>query len=142
MSATQRLVQVALLLVVLSLVWLRADRPAWGQELNAAERARLEKEAAGLTAKGVALDRQGNYDEAIRLLRNALALRRRLYPATQFPDGHPALAQSLSWLGFLLQVRGELAEAEPLYREALALYRKLHPEAQFPGGHPDLARSL
>ena len=46
---------------------------------------------------------QGNYDEAILLMRDALALRRALH------DGpHPELAEHLNDLGFLLGEAGQL----------------------------------
>jgi CHAT domain-containing protein/Flp pilus assembly protein TadD len=142
MSVTQRLGRAALFVAVVTLVRLPAERAAWSQELSAAERKRLEREAAELDAKADAFYRQVQYDEALRLLRETLALRRKLYPEAQFPAGHPDLAQNMNNMGALLQARVDWAGAEPFLREALAMRRKLYPKAQFPEGHPDVAQSL
>jgi tetratricopeptide (TPR) repeat protein len=125
MSVTQRLGQVAFVLAVLTIMWLRAERAAWGQELSAAHRAGLEQEAAKLQEKGDALYRQGRYEEAIRLVRDALAMRRKLYSENPFPGGHPALTESLNNLGELLHARSDRARAELFYRDALAMYQRL-----------------
>ena len=54
---------------------------------------------------------------------NALAAQgagpaRQLFPKKQYPQGHPALAQSLSNLGFLLQAQEKFTAAEPFLRGA------------------------
>jgi CHAT domain-containing protein len=69
-------------------------------------------------------------------------MRRRLYPADTYPDGHPDLAGSLNNLGYVLEAQGRPAAAEPLFREALAMRRRLYPADTYPDGHPDLAGSL
>jgi tetratricopeptide (TPR) repeat protein len=89
-------------------------------------------QAASLNNVGNLLWKRREYAQAEPLLREALALYRKLYPR-----GHPDLAASLNNLGGLLLERGEYAQAEPLLREALALGRKLYPQ-----GHPHLAASL
>jgi CHAT domain-containing protein/Tfp pilus assembly protein PilF len=75
-------------------------------------------------------------------LEQALAMRQKLYPATQFPEGHPDLAQSLNNLGVLHRVQGQYAQALRYLEQALAMRQKLYPATQFPEGHPDLAQSL
>jgi CHAT domain-containing protein/Tfp pilus assembly protein PilF len=120
--------------------------PAQGKqpakELTKAERAKLEKEAAELQEKAIALYQRAKLVEATGLLERSLAMRRKLYPQERFPQGHPDLAESLNNLGLLLKARGDYAQAEPLYRDALAMYRKLYPSERFPQGHPVLATSL
>jgi tetratricopeptide (TPR) repeat protein len=54
-----------------------------------------------------------DYDE------QALAMNRKLYPPTRFPDGHIDLAQSLHNLGGALWELGQPAKALPPYEEAL-----------------------
>ena len=67
----------------------------------------------------------GHHAEAERLLRGALAERRRL-----FGDGHESVEHTLSPLAWALYAQGRYAEAEPLLREALALrQRRRDPEA-------------
>jgi tetratricopeptide (TPR) repeat protein len=102
----------------------------------------LEQEAKTLHARAVALYQRANYPEAIRMLREALAMRRQLYPQAQFPQGHPDLAQSLNNLGSLQQDRGEYAKAQTYYARALAMQHQLYPKSRFPAGHPELAASL
>jgi CHAT domain-containing protein len=130
--------------VALVLAWvlvagvLSAEEPP---ALTAEERQLLE-EAAKLHAEGVALYGQAKLPEATDRLRQALALRQRVYSKVKYPDGHPALAQSLGDLGTVLQAQGAYAQAEPLYRQALAMNQALYPRAKYPDGHPDLALSL
>src|SRR5205823_6063956 len=88
------------------------------------------------------LKARGEPAQAEPLLRDALAMRRRFYPAERYPDGHPDLAISLSNLGVLFESRGEAAQAEPLLREALTIDRKLYPVERYPDGHPELAVGL
>ena len=78
-----------------------------------------------------AIDRS-DFDEAERLYREALALRReRLGP------DHLDVALSLGNLAWVRQWQGQYDEAETLHREALAIRRK-----QLGDEHPDVARSL
>jgi hypothetical protein len=74
------------------------------------------------------LKSQGRPAAAEPFYRDALAMRRRLYPAAQYPDGHPDLAQSLSNLAGVLDALGRPAAAEPFLRDALAMYRALTEE--------------
>jgi CHAT domain-containing protein/Tfp pilus assembly protein PilF len=66
--------------------------------------------------------------------REALAMRRRLYPN----QDHPDLAHSLNNLAVALQVQGKYAGAATHYREALAIWRRLYRQKD----HPELANSL
>ena len=77
-------------------------------ELTATQRQKLEKVAAALNAKGFQLYQGGNYDKATEYVREALTMRRALYPKNKFPQGHPDLAASLNNLGFLLESQGKL----------------------------------
>ncbi len=74
------------------------------------------------------------YGKAEPFYRDALEMRKRLYPPDKYPDGHPDLAWSLSNLGLLLQVRGEYGKAEPYYRDALDMYKRLYPPEKNPNG--------
>jgi tetratricopeptide (TPR) repeat protein len=80
----------------------------------------------------VVLRAQGKSADAETLNREALAMRRHL-----FPGDHPDLARSLNDLALVLKDQGKYAEAEPLFREALAMTRRL-----FPGDHPEPAAIL
>jgi CHAT domain-containing protein/tetratricopeptide (TPR) repeat protein len=93
--------------------------------------------ALSLHNLAMTLQAVGELDRAEALLREAVALCRRLCRATG--GGHVHLAHNLNGLALLLQARGELAQAEPLLREAVALWRKLYPHERFPQGHPELA---
>jgi len=123
--------------------WLSLGR-VYGQEppaLTAAEQ-QLLQEAEKLTAEGDKLFHQAQLATATDQLQKALALRQRVYSRDKYPDGHPALAQSLNWLGIVLQAQGEYGKAEPFYRQGLDMYQALYPKAHYPDGHPNLASSL
>jgi len=98
--------------------------------------------ATSLNNLGFLLKARGEYDEAERFYREALAMDRKLYPADKYPGGYPDLAGILSNVGLLLEARGEYGKAEPFYRDALEMYRRVYPVEKYPSGHPDLARSL
>ncbi|MEM7351857.1 MAG: tetratricopeptide repeat protein [Acidobacteriota bacterium] len=74
----------------------------------------------------------GLLPEAETIYRKALSLRR-----MSFPPDHPAIAESLQQLAWVLLDAGLLASAEDLAREALALRR-----AVFPSADPELLDSL
>ncbi len=63
---------------------------------------------------------KGQLDEAEKLLRESLAIDRKL-----LGNEHPVVALELNNLAVVLQAKGQLDEAERLYREALAMNRKL-----------------
>ena len=78
------------------------------------------------------LERKGDFDQARRLLEEAVEINRRTQ-GTNSPD----YAISLHNLGSALIDRGDLLGAEVKLREALAVRRAI-----FAAGHPDLALSL
>ncbi len=85
------------------------------------------RDTIGTTLQGLA-----RYDDAEPNLRKSLEIRRKA-----LPDGHSAIATSLTNLALLLNDENKLDDAEPMFREALAIWRK-----SLPAGHPDIARSL
>lgn len=87
------------------------------------------------TLEGLALNLfdQGDYDTPIPMLREAVAILHDLHD----PAPHPALAEALNNLGFVLGAVGRYAESEELYREALAMKRILYKEA-----HSEIAMGL
>ena len=82
------------------------------------------------------------HEDAGRLFEAALEMRRRLYPADRFPEGHLQLAQSLDNLGQVLAKRGKLDDAASHMRSALEMTRRLLPPESHPEGHPHLVRRL
>ena len=58
---------------------------------------------------GFLLHAQGEYAAAKDYFLQALEMRKKLYPASRYPQGHPDLAISLNNLGALLRARGENA---------------------------------
>jgi serine/threonine-protein kinase len=61
------------------------------------------------------LDRQKRLDEAERLMREAVAMLRAVYPS-----GHPRLAQALRLHGLVLEHMQRFEDAKPLLREAIS----------------------
>jgi tetratricopeptide (TPR) repeat protein len=134
---------VLLVLLVLLAGWpsrAAADDPP--KESSPEERARLEKQAADLAEQADAHYRQGRYPEATKLLREVLEIRRKLYPARRYPQGHPDLARSLNNLGFMLWTQEEYGPALDYFRQALRMNQQLYPKERYPQGHEDLATSL
>jgi outer membrane protein assembly factor BamD (BamD/ComL family) len=64
---------------------------------------------------------QGNFDEAIKIVRTELAAMRE-----QSKDETPELCATLTGLGSFLIEKGELAEAQENLRRAEAIYRRLY----------------
>jgi serine/threonine-protein kinase len=89
--------------------------------------------AATLKVLAVELSDGGNLNDAIPLMRSAVAMQRQLHGYEPYPD----LAEVLNDMGVLLYRNGDLDEAERFYRESLAMNRKL-----FGGVHPEIATSL
>jgi tetratricopeptide (TPR) repeat protein len=116
----------------------RGDSP---KELTKEERNQLIQRAEKLDGQAVQLYQQGKFAEATKLMKQALAMRQRLYPKAQYPQGHPDLADSLNNLGVLLREQGEYAAARDYHRQALAMYQRLYPKPKYPRGHSDLALS-
>jgi len=98
------------------------------RELHPVDQPLLLAQAMGNLAW--ALQGLDKYDEAEKLQRESLALRRRIQG-----EAHPEIAIDINNLAFTLQTRGDYAGAEALYRESLAMNRKLlgdeHPEVAF-----------
>src|SRR5262245_52180816 len=84
------------------------------KELTPAERTALEAKARALNEEGGRLYQSGRLSESRGRFEAALEVRRRLFPPSGYPDGHPELAASLSNLAAILQVQGQAAAAEPL----------------------------
>ena len=131
-----------LLLATLTGAVLLAQEPKKEGELTKEERATLEAEVQRVNAEGMKLYQAARFPDAEKMFRQILELRRKLYPPSQFPDGHPDLAESLNNLAFLLQAQGQLTQAETLYRDALAMHQKLYPPDRFPQGHLNLVAGL
>jgi tetratricopeptide (TPR) repeat protein len=74
----------------------------------------------------------GQYPDAERLLRRALAIDRRAYG-----DDHPTVAIRLTNLARLLQDTNRLADAEPLVRQALDIGRRAYGD-----DHPEVVNCL
>jgi CHAT domain-containing protein/Tfp pilus assembly protein PilF len=98
--------------------------------------------ARTLNNLGRLLHDQGEYGKAQPYYREALEMRRALFPKEKYPIGHEDLASSLDNWASLLQNQGEYDEAEPFFRQALAMNRDLYPSDRFPRGHPQLALSI
>lgn len=75
---------------------------------------------------------KSDYDRAEQLLRESLAMKRRL-----LGDKHPEIATSLSNIADVLHNKGDLAGAEQEYLQSLAMYREL-----LGNDHPFVARTL
>ena len=96
------------------------------------------RETALLNNLAYALDTMGRPSEAEPLLREALAIRRRL--AESDPAWLPDVAKSLNNLAVVLEGMRRPPEAAALHREALAIRRGL--AESDPAYLPDVARSL
>jgi tetratricopeptide (TPR) repeat protein len=94
--------------------------------------------ASSLNNLGTLLSEQGELAKAEGYIRDALKVRRLIYPGERFPKGHPQLAQALYDLGMLLLEQGQLRAAGEHLEDALRMRRALYPA----GNHPDLAASL
>lgn len=88
--------------------------------------------AAAVNDLGLLYRDKGDYDQSERLLRESLAMERRL-----LGDKHPELALSLNNLAQVQQLKGNLAAAESTFRQALAMQRALLGDV-----HPDVANTL
>jgi serine/threonine-protein kinase len=88
--------------------------------------------AASLNDLGMLLRDKGDYDQAEGLLRESMAMERRL-----LGDKHPEIATLLNNIASVLQHKGDLAGAEAAYRQCLAMRRELLGEV-----HPLVAQAL
>src|SRR5947208_1713144 len=89
---------------------------------------RQVEEATRLNLRGAALYEAGKWTEATKVFADVLRMREGLYTRARYPQGHPDLANSISWLAFLHHSQGEYARAEPLYRRALEMREALYPK--------------
>ena len=89
-------------------------------------------EASELIRKARELRRNRQYEEAVKLARQAVDVRHRLLG----PDA-PEYANALNTLALTFEEKKEYATAEPLYREMVSVRRKVLGEM-----HPDLAQGL
>ena len=91
------------------------------------------KEAALLLHQaGYSLFERAQYERALLLFQQALAIRKQVFG----PD-HPAVAASLNNLASLLQQQGKYRDALPLFEQVLAIHERM-----FGLDHPDVATSL
>jgi tetratricopeptide (TPR) repeat protein len=88
--------------------------------------------AAVLNDLGLLLRNKGDYEQSERLLREGLAMERRL-----LGDKHPDIAAGLDNIGWVLLFKGDLQGASSSYRQALAMQRELLGNV-----HPDVAYTL
>jgi CHAT domain-containing protein/tetratricopeptide (TPR) repeat protein len=118
----------------------RADDPP--ARLTPEQRQELERQAVGLLKAGAQTYQRGELTTAVEETRQSLRLLERLYPKTDYPDGHPDLATSLNNLGLLLRDQGDYGGSRGYYERALAMRQALYPKDRYPHGHPHLAASL
>jgi tetratricopeptide (TPR) repeat protein len=81
---------------------------------------------------GLLLRSKSEYIESERLLRESLAMQRRL-----LGDKHPSIAIGLNNIALVLLLKGDLEGANSTYRQALAMQRELLGEV-----HPEVASTL
>jgi tetratricopeptide (TPR) repeat protein len=108
-------------------------RDFYQQNLERAEQlGNLDEQAIILSQLGEIAQKQGKYEEAEPLLRQALAIQRSV-----LGDAHPDLTDTLSNLARLYRSTGNYTQAESLYQQALAIQRTVFGEV-----HPDVATTL
>ena len=81
--------------------------------------------AAGFDRMGSLLVALGKYEEARPYHRHTLEMYRTLYPADEYPYGHPDLAASLRNMASLLMHEGKHAKAWPLICQAADMFHNL-----------------
>src|SRR5262249_54466619 len=87
---------------------------------------KLAKKAADLGREATNLYRQGKVEDALGRLEEALKIRKKLFRASEYPNGHPDLAETLHNMGFMLLALGRPKEALPFCENAVAMRRKLY----------------
>ncbi len=110
---------------------LRNAQPLFAEWTTAIERQPREAtETRGnqLNEAGVMAQSRGDYDDAVVLLRQSLAIRESLYG-----EHHSLVAISLRDVANVLSDAGRMTEAEPLLSRAESILRSLSPD-----GHPQL----
>ena len=88
--------------------------------------------ADALNDLGLLLRYKGDYNGSEQLLRESMAMLRRL-----LGDKHPEIAKSLHNLALVLELKGDLEGANSAFRQALAMQRELLGNV-----HPDVAITL
>merc|ERR1712032_1519981 len=71
----------------------------------------------------------GKHQEALKMHRDALAMRKRLYPDSEHPD----IANSMNNVAVTLQYLGKHQEALKMYKDAIDVYNR-----SLPPDHPNL----
>src|SRR4051812_24049895 len=102
-----------------------AQRAEPVQDLTPAERQKLVTEARQCDQRSHRFYGETKLVEALKECQNLLAINQRLYPPTEYPEGHADLAGSLNNLGFVLQEMGRLEPALDCHEQALAMMRRL-----------------
>ena len=116
----------------------RGDGPVQTPE----ERQKLETRLRESAERSAKLYREGKLPDALEEAQQFLSIARELYPESNYPDGHPGLAISLSRLGLMLHAMGQFEPALGYFEQSLAMLGRLYPATKYPDGHPDLAASL
>jgi CHAT domain-containing protein/Tfp pilus assembly protein PilF len=116
-----------------------ADQP---ERLTAEQRKELEQRANDLSNAGFQLYQRWAIAPALEKTNQALQIRERLYPKSEYPDGQPKLAESLTAMGKLLQAQGAYGEARAYYERALAMNQSFYRKERYSRGHPELANSV
>jgi CHAT domain-containing protein/Tfp pilus assembly protein PilF len=75
-------------------------------------------------------------------MEQALAMLRKLYPQSRFPDGHPLLVAMYNDLGLVFASQGDLTRAVEYLEKYVAQCQKLYPRSTYPAGHRELATGL
>jgi CHAT domain-containing protein/tetratricopeptide (TPR) repeat protein len=102
----------------------------------------LELQTVLWSEQGRDLGGRGKYAAAQGYYFRALALQQKLYPARDYPRGHPYMAYTLNTLGSLSAHQEKHDQAVAYCRQALAMRRRLYPAAEYSDGHPHLAMIL
>src|SRR4051794_28142577 len=119
---TMPLVLVALTCALIVVPTRGEDPP---KKLTAEERKELEaKWKEQITDANKAYDAR-QYAEGQKALEAALEIARRLYPKSEYPEGHANLATTMDSLGNRLALVGKFSTADPLLRDALDMRRRL-----------------
>lgn len=87
------------------------------------------------------LDR-GDYPAALAKFREAEQKYEAVFPARDYPNGHPDLLRVRHDIAVALDRSGKSAEAGPLHDAAVDMAVALYPPERFPDGHVELARVL
>ncbi|QJX00764.1 CHAT domain-containing tetratricopeptide repeat protein [Frigoriglobus tundricola] len=112
-----------------------ADDPP--KRLTDEERKDLDDQRLKWNRVGLEASEKRQYPDAVKAYEKALEIAHRLYPMTEFPNGHAKLSNSLSNLALTYYAHEKYEAAEPLFKDALEMRKRL-----FQGDHPSVADSL